>query len=423
MSSTTSLSHLPVELHEKILDIALTSNANATTMSDALNFALVSKLWTPRSRYHLHLSLDESRVKYQKLRTFTNLCEHPLSTLTLIRALSISNVGNIRIGLKRSSLDHTAANALFSRRFLTKSKSNSKSRDFILESVFTHLKTLTLEKVGWWTLSDAARSSLHNGFQLVTSLALHNVSFLNYHHFHELVCSFPTLETLHVSLLQSSFIPDHEKNPNLQLPVNLHSIEIATVDAATLTALSFLTPCRRSADSTGRPSAGSSLVDLTLAFSVDTSSNDIRIRKPSFEIAIAQFKRFHNSIDLSKNPSLKSLTLDIRPDPYLVLFLQHALHPTQILSIRSLSIPYLENIIFSLKTQNLPNDGLTESDLDIGLQQLPLANVQELNFEVMGYFPRATVIESVGKILGGFLERGVVLVTSCPMSAINIPEP
>ena len=121
-------------------------------------------------------------------------------------------------------------------------------------------------------------------------------------------------------------------------------------------------------------------------------------------------------MDLAKNPSLQKLTLDIRPDPYLVLFLKHSfgsdvasLSPNEALSVQSLSIPHLENVIFSLKTHIRPNDGLKESDLDIGLQHPALANVRKLEFEVQGFFPRDTALEKIEQILKGLVDRQVVL--------------
>ncbi|KAE9406884.1 hypothetical protein BT96DRAFT_191550 [Gymnopus androsaceus JB14] len=133
---------LPVELYEQIIDFALDSQERSKSIADILNFALVCRLWTQRSRYHLELSLDESRVKFQKLQRFTDLCNHPSCTLHYVGALSVSNTGNTRIGLERRPQDHKAANALFSRRF------HSKGREAILESVFTQLKTLTIGYLG-----------------------------------------------------------------------------------------------------------------------------------------------------------------------------------------------------------------------------------------------------------------------------------
>ncbi|KIK55655.1 hypothetical protein GYMLUDRAFT_263990, partial [Collybiopsis luxurians FD-317 M1] len=57
------------------------------------------------------------------------------------------------------------------------------------------------EQVGWWTFKDAARNSLLDGFRSVTQLGLHNVSFIDIGDFHELICSFPLLESLIFGLL------------------------------------------------------------------------------------------------------------------------------------------------------------------------------------------------------------------------------
>ncbi|KAJ3872740.1 hypothetical protein F5051DRAFT_146725 [Lentinula edodes] len=418
------MNELPTELVDHIIDFALYHSGNSK--ASALNLALVSRTWTPRSRYHFELSLDESRVKFQKLRTFTELCQHPLSTLKFIGALRVSNVGNTRIGLKRSPLDHTAANAWFSRRF------HARRSGHILESVFTHVHRLTIDRVGWWTLNDMARNSLNNGFRLVTELDLRHVSFTDFRHFSELICSFPLLETLHLILQQPfptiSEMGQPTNHLNLQLPPNLYCIDITTIDVATLQGISTLTPCRSLRQFHWRSnvfyqmeeecriigmfleSAGSSLVDLSLTFNVDVLSNNIRIRKPPSEVAIQQFKRFHDCVNLANNPSLQRLTLDIRPDPYLVLFLQHALRNEQALGVRSLSVPFLENIIFSLNTRILPKGGLTAIDLDAALQHPALANMQRLEFGVHGFFPRQLATDKIAQVLSGLMERQISLV-------------
>ncbi|KAJ4490491.1 hypothetical protein J3R30DRAFT_90795 [Lentinula aciculospora] len=434
----SSINELPAELVEYIIDFALHSGGES--MADALNFALVSRKWNPRCRHYLELSLDESRVRFQKLRTFTELCQHPLSTFKFVGALLISNVGNTRIGLKRSPLDHTAANALFSRRFHTK------RRELILESAFGQVNKLTIDRVGWWTLNDMARKSLHNGFRFVTDLDLRNVSFTDLRLFHELICSFPLLERM-VLILQQPFPTRAEmgqlaKNPSLQLPNNLRSIDITTLDVATLGALSILNPCPSLRQFRWRSnafyqlekecyivgkfleSAGSSLVELSLVFNVDVLSNDIRIRKPTSEVAIVQhFKHFHDCVDLAKNPSLQRLTLDIRPDPYLVLFLKHALCSEYALSVESLSIPFLENVIFSLNTRILPKEELTEIDLDTALQHPALVNVQRLEFGVQGFFPRQQVTDRIAQVLKGLMERQILLVPNKDDCAIGLDSP
>lgn len=115
-------------------------------------------------------------------------------------------------------------------------------------------------------------------------------------------------------------------------------------------------------------------------------------------------------MNLANNPSLERLTLDIRPDPYLVLFLQHALHHEQALGVRSLSVPFLENVIFSLNTRILPKGGLTEIDLDAALQHPALANMQRLEFGVHGFFPRQSATDNIAQVLSGLMERRISLV-------------
>ncbi|KAJ3837251.1 hypothetical protein F5878DRAFT_622909 [Lentinula raphanica] len=322
-----SISELPTELIQLIIDFALHSIGDSL-ISNALNFALVSRAWTIHARSQLELWLDENRVKFQKLRTFTELCQHPLSTFKFIGALILSNYGSTR--MTRSLLDHTAVNTFLNRRFPTKKKG------LILEGVFSQLKVLTFDRVGWWTLNQTARDSIHNSFQLVTELHLRHVSFSDIQEFQVLICSFPLLERLHMTLQQSFTSFSVLKTPtNLQLPKTLYSIEIRTEDISTLRGLATITPCpslrrfrwrsnvfyhlEEECAIVGKflAAAGSSLVELSLEFGVDTMSNDIRVRKPAQEVAIQQFERFHDCVDLAKNTSLQRLTLDIRPDPYL----------------------------------------------------------------------------------------------------------
>ncbi len=111
-SSPTAMIQLPVELYEQIIDLILEPAYDST--KEALNLVLVSRSWVSRSRYHTTLDLDESRVRFKKMRTLVDLCQHPLSTLKFIGHLCVSNAGNIRIGT-RDRLDHTAVNALFAR--------------------------------------------------------------------------------------------------------------------------------------------------------------------------------------------------------------------------------------------------------------------------------------------------------------------
>ncbi|KIK55656.1 hypothetical protein GYMLUDRAFT_834180 [Collybiopsis luxurians FD-317 M1] len=430
----TSIMDLPTELHEQIIDFAL-HPTHRTISDDVLNFALVSRVWTPRCRHYLALSLDESTVKFKKLWRFTDLCQHPACTLAFVGTLLVSNVGNTRLGSKQNPLDHTAVSALFSRQFMSKERKGER----ILECVFTHLKQLTIERVGWWAFKDAARNSLLGGFRSVTQLGLRNVSFNSLGDFYELICSFPMLESLTFSLLHS--LPEFSepvKKQGLQLPSNLYSIEVTTVDIASVKAISVLCPCPSLRQFSWRShafyrleevecravgellaSAGSSLVNLSLTFDVDSLSNDITIRKPTLNVAIRQFTHFHKFVDLTKNPFLQNLTLDIHPDHFLVLFLKHSLpHPNSsipALNVRRLSIPSLEHVLFALKTRimfGLPTDNFTHTDLDLGLQHPVLANVQELEFEERGLFPRGTAVNKMGEVLSGVLERGVSLVTS-----------
>ncbi|KAJ3994554.1 hypothetical protein F5050DRAFT_1835469 [Lentinula boryana] len=395
-----SISDLPIELIELIIDFTLYPIGES--LKNALNLALVSRTWTTYSRSHLELSLDESRVRFQKLRAFTELCRHPLSTLKLVGALFLSNVGNTR-------------------RFHTRGRP-------ILESVFTQLKKLTLDRVGWWTLNNIARDSLYNGFRSVTELHLRHVSFSDIQELQVLICSFPLLERLHLTLQQPSASYPVVKNPtSLQLPKRLYAIDITTVDQATFQGLSIITPCpslrqfcwrsnvfyelAEECRNVGKflEAAGSSLVELSLIFNVDMLSNDIRIRQPTNKIALQQFMRFHDCVDLTKNPSLQRVTLDIRPDPYLVLFLQYAIRNEQALSVQSLYIPFLENVIFSLNPRILSNEGLTQNDLDIALQQPALANLRRLEFGVQGFFPRQSVTEKIAQVLSGLMERPMLL--------------
>ncbi|KAJ3746291.1 hypothetical protein DFH05DRAFT_930862 [Lentinula detonsa] len=414
-----SISDLPIELIELIIDFTLFPIGES--LKNALNLALVSRTWTIYSRSHLELSLDESRVRFQKLRAFTELCRHPLSTLKLVGALFLSNVGNTRVSLLRSPLHHTAVNTFLSRRFHTRGGP-------ILESVFTQLKKLTLDRVGWWTLNNIARDSVCNGFRSVTELHLRHVSFSDIQELQVLICSFPLLERLHLTLQQPSASYSVVKNPtSLQLPKRLYAIDITTVDQATFQGLSIITPCPSLRQFCWRSNVfyeledecrnvgefleatGSSLVELSLIFNVDMLSNDIRIRQPTNKVAIQQFMRFHDCVDLTKNLSLQRVTLDIRPDPYLVLFLQYAIRNEQALSVQSLYIPFLENVIFSLNPRILSNEGLTQNDLDIALQQPALANLRRLEFGVQGFFPRQSVTEKIAQVLSGLMERPMLL--------------
>ncbi|KAF5366354.1 hypothetical protein D9757_011458 [Collybiopsis confluens] len=431
-----SILDLPTELHEQIIDYAVYSTPKST--KDILAFALVCRIWTPRSRHHLSLSLDETTVKFKQLRTLNELCQHPLSTLIYIGTLQVSNTGSTRLRSKQNLLDHSAVDTLFSRQFMSKDRKGLR----VLESAFVQLKELGLERVGWWTLKGAARNSLIHGFRSVTKLDLSFVSFDDFGHFHELVCSFPLLETLHANL-QHRFpaLAEHSrsvtKKPGFQLPPNLHSVQVASLDKAALGAVAALTPCPSLRHFHWRSyefyhleetefciigdfiaSAGSSLVNLSLTFDVDSLSNDIKVRKPSFDVAVGQFRHFQDSVDLSENLSLQNLTLDIRPDPYLVLFLHHSLPYLSALSIHSLSIPFLEDVIFALKNHILwevPTDKMTEKDLILGLQHPALQNVQKLEFSTRGWFSRDTAVDRIGEILSEFLEeRGVSLETYPP---------
>ena len=102
-------------------------------------------------------------------------------------------------------------------------------------------------------------------------------------------------------------LPDYTqsiKKQGLQLPSNLHSIEVTTVDITSVGAISVLTPCPSLRQFQWRSyavyrleeaecravgellaSAGSALVDLSLTFDVDSLSSGIRIRHPTLDDA------------------------------------------------------------------------------------------------------------------------------------------
>ncbi|KAK1223423.1 hypothetical protein PQX77_013705 [Marasmius sp. AFHP31] len=166
--------NLPFELIILILESL--SDSDTTTLASC---ALVCRSWVSISRSILfrHINLTTTA------EPFLALLSHPLQSITAARVESLS-------------VTHTRYPPATFNRLLTWTSNDDNHSQTTLSETLPHLKKLSLNWVGWWTLCVEAKDTLLRDFQSITHLSLRMTAFDTIDDFLPLVQSFPVLENL-----------------------------------------------------------------------------------------------------------------------------------------------------------------------------------------------------------------------------------
>ncbi|KAL0572105.1 hypothetical protein V5O48_009858 [Marasmius crinis-equi] len=249
------------------------------------------------------------------------LLEHPLQTISSARVESLN-------------ITHTRYPPATFNRLLTWQKLDS---GWTFSSMVPCLKQLSLNWVGWWTLTGESKRRLLDEFRTVTHLQLFMTAFDTYDDFLPFLSSFPALEVLDLDTVRPAlhWEPTTTLDGN-SLPLNLRKICLGQIDDWRM--IDSLVPCRglesltcRFRDFDATPAQCMVAINRLLESAGHSLLN--------FEFAIEEYRsrldssRDDMTLDLSKNPALRSLSLS----PYHILptlaTLTRCRDPTQLTSV------------------------------------------------------------------------------------------
>ncbi|KAK1223596.1 hypothetical protein PQX77_013525 [Marasmius sp. AFHP31] len=165
---------LPFELIILILESL--PNTDTTTLASC---ALVCRSWVPISRSILfrHINLTTAP------ESLLGLLSHPLQSITSARVEFLT-------------VTHTRYSPATFNKLLTWTHNDDRHGQMSLSDTLPHLKNLSLNWVGWWTLCVEAKDTLLRDFRGVTHLSLRMTAFDTIDDFLPLIESFPELEIL-----------------------------------------------------------------------------------------------------------------------------------------------------------------------------------------------------------------------------------
>ncbi|THU90316.1 hypothetical protein K435DRAFT_760456 [Dendrothele bispora CBS 962.96] len=182
MSSTANCPELQPEILNLIIDELHSFRPDLKTC------ALVCRGWVSQSRSHL---FSRIHLYQNNVFPFLALCASPHSTIPLARISDFTIATNLCVEGEPEDKQLQDSPA-FDQLLTWRSPHDGKS----IADVFRHLQTLSLDWIGWRTLSETARSVLHSAFQTVTELRMWNVVFETGDEFLEFLSSMICLETL-----------------------------------------------------------------------------------------------------------------------------------------------------------------------------------------------------------------------------------
>ncbi|THU90327.1 hypothetical protein K435DRAFT_676238, partial [Dendrothele bispora CBS 962.96] len=189
LQATTIMTSTPCpELHPEIVDLIIDELYGFRP--DLKTCALVCRSWVSRSRFHLFSTICLSN-RQNKASLFLALCASPHSTIPLARISNVTITTNQFDGVEYKD-KQLQDPALFNQVLTWRSPHDGKS----IADVFRHLKTLSLDWIGWRSLSQTAKSMLHLAFQPVTELKLRGIVFKTGDEFLEFLSSLICLEKL-----------------------------------------------------------------------------------------------------------------------------------------------------------------------------------------------------------------------------------
>lgn len=195
---------LPLEILNHVVDELVHSDSPSSTdpvpeiIKTLLALSLVSRAFIPQSRFHLFsvISLYQNGVT-----DFLQLLESPWCTIPLANTREFVVSTNLVVeGEREDEALKTLDRLLTWRRSRSESESTTgtsqQPRDLSLSDIFPNLKKLSLNWIGWDTLSSQARETLHQGFRSVEQISLWNVEMHFEKEFHAFLMSFPVLSSL-----------------------------------------------------------------------------------------------------------------------------------------------------------------------------------------------------------------------------------
>ncbi|KAJ8075118.1 hypothetical protein PM082_019445 [Marasmius tenuissimus] len=185
--------NLPFELIILILESL--PNTDTTTLALC---ALVCRSWVPVSRSILfhHINLTTTT------ESFLSLLSHPLQSITSARVESLT-------------VTHTRYSPATFNKLLIWTHNDDRHGQMSLSDTLPHLKKLSLNWVGWWTLCAEAKDTLLRDFWGVTHLSLRMTAFDTIDDFSPLIESFPELESLELDGVRPALNWDSEAGINV----------------------------------------------------------------------------------------------------------------------------------------------------------------------------------------------------------------
>ncbi|THU90322.1 hypothetical protein K435DRAFT_968757 [Dendrothele bispora CBS 962.96] len=299
--------------------------------------ALVCRSWVSQSRFHLFSTIRLNN-RYD-VSSFIALCASPYSTILSARtsnlAISTNRLGGVKYKDKSPGV--------FDQVLTWRSPHDGKS----IADVFRHLKTLSLDGMGW----RSAKSMSQLAFQTVTELRMRNVVFETGDDFLEFLSSLICLEKLcliNVSLRAPGQASTMQSNV---FSSRFHTIDLKNLSPRSGHVIRAITPCHSlknlsvhvhnfreiSADCSMAiwellVSAGPSLESF--AFCVQAVGRKFKEDALDLDASLQH-------IDFTENSNLRKITLDVSDSAYLVPFLERLTKSRYPPSLEKLHIPWL----------------------------------------------------------------------------------
>lgn len=224
---------LPLEILNHVVDELVHSHSPSSTdpvpkiIKTLLALSLVSRAFIPQSRSHLFsvISLYQNGVT-----DFLHLLESPWCTIPLANTREFVVSTNLVVeGEGEDEALKTLDRLLTWRRSQSGPDSPGASqqpRDLSLSDIFPNLKKLSLNWIGWDTLSSQARETLHQGFQSVEQISLWNVEMQFTKEFQDFLLSFSVLSSLDLDgcVIYESKSEGHYEDRTGNLPLGIHNV-------------------------------------------------------------------------------------------------------------------------------------------------------------------------------------------------------
>ncbi|KDQ06693.1 hypothetical protein BOTBODRAFT_192907 [Botryobasidium botryosum FD-172 SS1] len=354
--------------------------------------ALVGREWVAPSRFHLLRSIH---LYQDGVDEFLSLCDSPVSTIQR------ANIYSFRISTNRCVDGTPEDQRLWHSPALDELLTwRSSDEQRTLATVLSQLRILTLDWIGWWTLSRSAKENFAK-FEFLRELKTWNVEFESLVQFSALLGSFPKLEVLTINgggFWRQEGISDFEgPSVAIALPPRLHTISLESLNDHSVAVIEALLPCpslrifhfRVINFSDFGVACGAAIGKLlaSTGTSLEVFSAQVQAAGPLND-GIDMDARFQ-LIDFTKNTRLQRIRLDIEEDEHVLPFLQRLTNTTIHFkpftpALQSLEIKYLARLSIDWET------------LDVLLQHPYFSALSEIKYTVVASFGKTDVVGQPG---------------------------